>query len=230
VVELYDYTMTHLNDNVLVLNRSYQAVNICPAWRAGSLLFTGNAEVCLIDYTTYDFGTWMLVSSEPTADNQNLVGSDIIGTSSGPMLVPHVIRLTHFDSLPRKEVRFTRHSVFERDHHTCQYCGVKFGKRSVHNLNLDHVIPKEQGGSTSWENITTSCIPCNTKKANRTPLQAGMSLLKVPKKPQWRAFVAVPLNEIMRESWEKFMDVASWPVEISGHPSTVGIAKQKAQA
>ncbi len=66
-----------------------------------------------------------------------------------------VIVLAMYDKLPSKEVKFTRHNVFLRDHYTCQYCHEKFGEKE---LNLDHVMPRDKGGRTTWENIVTSCM------------------------------------------------------------------------
>src|SRR5688572_32049596 len=63
--------------------------------------------------------------------------------------------------------------------------------RSRKDLNLDHVIPRDRGGPTTWENIVCSCIPCNTRKANRTPYEAGMHLIRKPKRPKWRPFIQV---------------------------------------
>ena len=93
--------------------------------------------------------------------------------------------------MPKKEVKFTRHNIFERDHNTCQYCGKVFDRK---DLNLDHVIPRDRGGPTTWENIVCSCIKCNTQKANRTPQEAGMHLIRKPKRPKWRPFVQVNLG------------------------------------
>lgn len=110
-----------------------------------------------------------------------------------------------------KEVKFTRHNVFERDGYFCQYCGEKY---DTAYLNLDHVIPKERGGKTTWENVVCSCIRCNSKKGNRTPQEAGMKLLKKPKKPKWRPlFISgkFPIDE----SWERFLDINRWEVNIT---------------
>jgi 5-methylcytosine-specific restriction endonuclease McrA len=119
--------------------------------------------------------------------------------------------LLMFDRQPRKEVRFTRHNIFERDQNTCQYCGKKFDRSE---LNLDHVIPKDRGGPTTWENIVCSCIACNTKKGNRTPQEAGMRLIRKPKKPRWRPFLQVNISMPYPESWKHFIDIAYWNVEL----------------
>ncbi len=81
-------------------------------------------------------------------------------------------------------------------------------------LNLDHVVPRDRGGPTSWENIVCSCIPCNTRKANRTPQEAGLRLVKKPKRPKWRPFVQISLGGIHDDSWKQFIDIAYWNVEL----------------
>ena len=93
--------------------------------------------------------------------------------------------------MPKKEVKFTRHNIFERDKNTCQYCGRVFDRK---DLNLDHVIPRDRGGPTTWENIVCSCIECNTQKANRTPQEAGMHLIRKPKRPEVAAVRADQLQ------------------------------------
>jgi 5-methylcytosine-specific restriction endonuclease McrA len=113
--------------------------------------------------------------------------------------------------MPRKEVKFTRHNIFERDKNTCQYCGKHFDKK---DLNLDHVIPRDRGGATTWENIVCSCIPCNTRKGNRLPREAGMKLLKKPARPKWRPFLHITFDAKVHESWRHFIDFAYWNVEL----------------
>jgi 5-methylcytosine-specific restriction endonuclease McrA len=137
--------------------------------------------------------------------------SESISTVSFRMRVPRVIMLLIFDRLPKKEVKFTRLNIFERDRNQCQYCGQIFERR---DLNLDHVIPRERGGPTTWENIVCSCIRCNTRKANRTPFEAGMQLIRKPKRPKWRPFVQVNFGLACHESWKHFLDIAYWNVEL----------------
>jgi 5-methylcytosine-specific restriction endonuclease McrA len=197
-----------LNQPVLVLNRLWQAVNICTARRALTLLFEGNAQVVFQsangDYQTFDFREWRDLSREQPHDES-------ISTVSFRIRVPRVILLLVFDRLPKKEVKFTRHNIFERDRNRCQYCGKTFDRK---DLNLDHVIPRDQGGPTTWENIVCSCIRCNTRKANRTPREAGMRLIRKPRRPKWRPFVQIHLGAPLHDSWRRFIDVAYWNVEL----------------
>lgn len=95
--------------------------------------------------------------------------------------VPSVMRLTGWDGSVKRGVKFSRLNVFSRDRYRCQYCGVSFPPKQ---LNYDHVIPRHQGGRTAWDNIVSSCYPCNERKGNRTPEQAGMKLRVRPVKPK----------------------------------------------
>ena len=196
-----------LNENVLVLNRLWQAINVCTVERAFMLLYMGHAEVVLED--SGDFQTFEV--HEGREFSQGHHGEDVVHTVSFKIRIPRVILLLFFDRLPHKEVKFTRHNIFERDHNTCQYCGKHFDRRE---LNLDHIVPRDHGGTTTWENIVCACIPCNTRKANRTPTQAGMHLIKKPKRPKWRPFVNVTIASVAHDSWKHFLDLAYWNVEL----------------
>jgi 5-methylcytosine-specific restriction endonuclease McrA len=202
-----------LSQQVLVLNRLWQAVNVCTARRALSLLFEGHAQVVLNDddgnFRTFDFGAWRDFSQTDSHP-------EVIHTVSFRIRVPRVILLLVFDRMPKKEVKFTRHNIFERDRNTCQYCGHIFDRRE---LNLDHVVPRDRGGPTSWENIVCSCVPCNTRKGNRTPLEAGLHLIRKPKRPKWRPFVQVSVGIVGHDSWKHFLDVAYWNVELGEEPA-----------
>src|SRR6478752_4355425 len=190
----YKQLHTSLNSQVLVLNRLWQAVNICSARRAFSLVYAGHAQIVSSDdannFLTHDFESWRDLSA-------NAPDHEVVTTISFKIRIPRVIVLLVFDRLPKKEVKFTRHNVFERDQNTCQYCGRVFERK---DLNLDHVLPRDRGGPTTWENIVCSCIPCNTKKANRTPFEAGMHLVRKPKRPKWRPFVQVNIGQTHHES------------------------------
>lgn len=198
----------YLEQQVLVLNRLWQAVNVCSVRRALMLLFQGHAQVVLNggdgSFQTYSFREWRdLSSTEPHPES--------IHTISFKIRVPRVILLLVFDQLPAKEVKFTRHNIFERDKNTCQYCGKVLDRR---DLNLDHVTPRDRGGPTTWENIVCSCIPCNTRKGNRTPNEAGMKLIRKPRRPKWRPFLHVQLGFPAHDQWRHFIDLAYWNVEL----------------
>ncbi|MCS7063011.1 MAG: HNH endonuclease [Methylacidiphilales bacterium] len=198
-----------LNSQVLVLNRLWQAVNICSARRAFSLLYLDHAHVVHPhhkedDFALHNFHQWKEIS-------RNYDGHDVVHTIHFRLRIPKIILLLIYDRLPRKEIKFTRQNLFERDNYTCQYCGQKF---HPNELNLDHVIPRDQGGKTTWDNIVCSCIRCNSLKGNRTPSQAHMRLLKKPTAPRWRPFVHIQHMRSTHDSWHRFLNVDSWKVEL----------------
>ena len=197
-----------LNQHVLVLNRLWQAVNVCTARRALTLLFQGHAQVVLDrsdgSFQTFNFNEWHHLS-------QHEPHSESVRTVSFRIRVPRVILLIVYDHVPKKEVKFTRQNIFARDQDTCQYCGQVHDRN---DLNLDHVIPRDRGGPTSWENIVCSCIPCNTRKGNRLPNEARMQLIRMPKRPKWRPFVHISISNAPHESWKHFLDIAYWNVEL----------------
>lgn len=89
------------------------------------------------------------------------------------IMMPAVARLKKPVATMKKGVKFSRINVMTRDDFTCCYCG---GRKPMKDLNYDHVVPRRLGGKTVWENIVTSCYDCNSRKAGRTPDQAGMKL------------------------------------------------------
>jgi len=199
---------SYLSQPVLVLNRLWQAVNVCSVKRALTLLFQGHAQVVFNGndggFQTFSFPEWRDFSMREEHPES-------IHSISLRIRIPRVIMLFMYDRQPRKEVKFTRHNIFERDQNKCQYCGKVFDRTE---LNLDHVIPRDQGGPTSWENIVCSCIICNTRKANRTPIEAGMHLIRKPKRPRWRPFIQIKVGVPCHDDWKHFIDVAYWNVEL----------------
>src|SRR5262249_60138432 len=95
--------------------------------------------------------------------------------------MPAVVRLLRFIRRKRPQVSFSRRNLFLRDDNHCQYCGKK---RDTPELTYDHVTPRSQGGRTEWTNIVTCCVDCNRRKGGRTPEQAGMGLLRSPRRPR----------------------------------------------
>jgi 5-methylcytosine-specific restriction endonuclease McrA len=123
------------------------------------------------------------------------------------MRLPSVIALRQYVR-PSRHPAFTRFNLFLRDHFSCQYCGAS------HELTFDHVIPRAQGGRTTWENVATACAPCNLRKGGRTPREAGMTLQVAPIRPTtWhlqengRSFPP----HYLHESWRDWL---YWNVEL----------------
>lgn len=142
-------------NRVLVLDQGYQPHRIVSWQRAVTMLFSGIVEVV----EEYD---------------------EDIRSVSITIKMPAVVRLLRYIGRKRS-VKFSRINVATRDKFRCQYCGTK---HPLKKLNYDHVVPRCQGGRTTWENIVMACYPCNDRKRNRTPAQAGMRLRNKPVKPK----------------------------------------------
>ncbi len=187
---------------VLVLNRLWQPVHTCSVKRALKLLCLGHAQVVQTEgearYQTHDIDSWVSYSDETSGSS---LAEDLIHSVKVALRAPKIIVLGLYDRLPRREVKFTRQNVFLRDKHTCQYCAKVFPESQ---LNLDHVLPRDKGGKTTWVNIVTSCIPCNTKKANRLPREVGMRLLTEPKAPRWRPLFGLK-EQASEKAWQEFI-------------------------
>lgn len=164
---------------VLVLNTTYEPLNVCSARRALVLLFKGKAEV--LEQSGVAFR-----SERATYE------------------LPHVIRLHNYVHVPRRAAasRISRRAVFARDRHRCQYCG------SDRHLTVDHVVPRCKGGPDTWDNLVTSCAPCNRKKGDRPLHQAGLRLTQKPRPPEPASFIFMHVDHI-HESWRPYLSFAS---------------------
>jgi 5-methylcytosine-specific restriction endonuclease McrA len=165
---------------VLVLNATFEPINVCTVRRAAVLLLKDKAEVV-------EHASWELRSESLTLPR------------------PVVIRLVTYVRVPRDTHRrkITRRAVFARDRWTCQYCGHERG-----NLTVDHVIPRSKGGDSTWENIVTCCAPCNRRKGDRLPRQANMVPARKPKAPNPTIFIHVATPTIPA-AWEQYLLVAA---------------------
>lgn len=129
---------------------------------------------------------------------------ETVSSPSVTYYIPAVIQLKKSVSGYKKGVRFSRLNIFSRDGFRCQYCGER---KPMRELNYDHVIPRKQGGRTTWENIVTCCYTCNRLKGGRTPDQAGMQLLRKPAKPH-----SLPLRAVFIDggnipsAWAPYLD------------------------
>lgn len=186
----------------LVLNRNWQPVNVATVGRALTLLWNESARVVdPIDYQMYTWEDWSQLAPRE--------GELFIQAIRLRLRVPEVVALTEYDRLPDAAVAFSRRNIFKRDHYTCQYCHVQLGSEE---LTIDHVVPRAQGGVSSWTNCVLACLACNKRKADRTPDQAGMRLRKQPVRPTWKPLYASPTVRI--ESWSKFVSEAYWNVTL----------------
>lgn len=169
-----------MGSHALVLNASFEPLNVVTWQRALQLLFQGKVEV-IEEWETE------------------------VHSVSLRIRLPSVLRLVNYIPLVGKKriIRFSRANIFIRDHYKCQYCGKKGTKNQ---LTLDHVIPVVQGGKKIWENIVTSCKSCNQKKGGRTPDEAGMSLSRKPKEPKWLPGSTLEVGvTVAHDSWKVYL-------------------------
>ena len=202
-----------LDASVLVLNKLFMAIHIISVRRAFCLLCKDLAEVVSLEdgqYATYDFNTWREVS-EYRARHFRQEDDDWLRTVNSEIQVPRVIRLVGYDKLPKQTVKFNRRNIFARDNNQCQYCGRKY---ATSELSLDHVIPRSQGGQSTWDNIVCACVNCNVRKGGRTPKEAHMSLIRKPEKPKRSPMLNLKLTHRKYQSWRTFLENAYWSVEL----------------
>lgn len=186
----------------LVLNRNWQPVSVAPVARALTMLWNESARV--VDPEDYRLYTWSDWASLAPRD-----GELYLQAVSFRLRVPEVLTLTRYDRPRESAVTFSRRNLFKRDHVTCQYCGSRPG---TSELTIDHVRPRSQGGASTWDNCVLACVPCNARKANRTPDEAGMKLRRLPFRPSWRPHYAA--HGVKIESWAKFMSEAYWNITL----------------
>jgi 5-methylcytosine-specific restriction endonuclease McrA len=161
--------------HVLVLNASYEPLNVTSVRRAHVLVYKGKAEVI------------------------EKLGKPLRSAASEHVW-PHVIRLLSYVRVPKSVQRkISRRALFARDRWRCQYCGTESGK-----LTLDHVVPRSRGGESIWENVVTSCAPCNLRKGNRTIEEAGMRLHAIPRMPAPTLFVTLSAPRIP-DGWNRYL-------------------------
>jgi 5-methylcytosine-specific restriction endonuclease McrA len=226
---------------VLVLNKQYEALRIVPLSRALRMLH--KEEQAIVDLTTgkkirakepkaevydsrstdpatkfarYSWEEWSgLKPSKQELESGEYIAHKKMDRYTGEVeeitfRLPSIIVLTRQDYRPCHTVNFNRKAIYKRDKNTCQYCG---GQPGTGELSIDHVNPKGQGGQTTWENCVLACVKCNSRKACRTPKEAGMKLLSTPRKPKLGDLHAGERRSIPSD-WEGYLSDLYWEVEL----------------
>src|SRR6187455_1743596 len=173
-------------EQTLLLNATYEPLKVVNWQKAITLLCQGKVEVISV----YDRE---------------------IRAVSFSIKLPSVIRLLRYIKIKRRfdYVPFSRANIYARDNHTCQYCRAQF---STQDLTFDHVVPVAHGGRKDWENIVTCCISCNRRKGGRTPAEAGMKLLRHPRRPDSAPAIRITIG--LRDAPESWRDYLYWNVEL----------------
>jgi hypothetical protein len=192
---------------VLVLNKSWTAIGVVTLEKAlkkvGASYKDGTPKARIID-CVHDF---QMLTWDDWSKLRPQEGEEGMRSVNAIFRIPEVIQYTRYDKLPSQKVHYNRRTIYRRDNNVCQYCGKK---KPGSELSLDHVTPRCQGGLTTWENIVVACTDCNARKAGRTPKEAGMVLLSVPKKPKYNFFP----GDVRIKSWEQFLGEAYWLTEL----------------
>lgn len=190
--------MDVLTEPVLVLNRAWACIAMTLAREAIADLVAGSVTaVCPQTFATYTFEDWVERGVRP--------GALAVHSPKLAVEVPEAIILAYYDKVPQRSLNYSKEHIFKRDRFTCMYCGVQPGRTG---LTIDHVVPRSQGGHTSWENCVTACETCNGLKADRTPTQANLRLMHFPARPRWTMDQAIQrLAQERKPAWAKFIRV-----------------------
>ena len=185
-------------NTVLVLNKNWQAVGIKNPADTFAMLMTDAAtglDIRGLDYMVpLRWNDWVKL---PIEDDD-----DFVQTINQKIKIPKVIILSRFDRVPKKRPRFSQKNIWIRDNFTCQYTGKKLRPGEG---NIDHVVPRSKGGSTSWDNCVLACKQVNAKKADATPEEAGLKLLKKPEPPKELPVFHYITNKHNVKEWEIFL-------------------------
>lgn len=163
-----------LDSRVLILNQNYEPISVCSARKAIVMLFLNKVE--MVEHNHY----W-------------------VHSVNNAIRLPSIVRLSRMVKIPKRKIILNRKNVIKRDNYECQYCG-----STDLPLTVDHIFPKNRGGKDTWENLTCACPDCNSRKGNRTPEEAGMSLRRIPRKPGYIFFIQ-QLVGVSDERWKPYL-------------------------
>lgn len=163
--------------STLLLNASFEPLKVISWERAVTLFFLGKVEI-VHEYEAPVRSVSLIIN------------------------MPCVVRLLKYVYIGTRLPPLSKHNLLARDNYQCQYCAKKL---VVSDWSIDHVVPRSQGGGTSWLNVVACCQSCNRKKGGRTPKQANMKLLKEVERPTWLPIVNVRLNNKLPDCWLYFL-------------------------
>lgn len=189
-----------LQEQTLVLNNSYLAIQVWDAKYAICALVAGKVDVIDKDYNLYNLLDWSIYSIFHSDDTDY---PGVVRSPSTQLLVPQVVRINYPTNavLSPRYINYSRCNVYNRDNYTCQYCHKKLSSKQ---LTLDHVVPKSKGGATQWSNVITCCKKCNNIKGEHLLSELKWKAVS-PQVPQWKSHISKPFNQIKKQYWAKFL-------------------------
>jgi len=195
--------MTVLNNPTLVLNKGWMAIRVERLEKALIKSFKGLARfIDDSDSSTYSWEEWFdLFSVSPDYAESNPEYKYITLSQNRKVRAPEVVVLTHYNRVPKVTVKLTRRNLFIRDGFRCQYTHKKL---KMSEGTIDHVIPRDHGGTTCWENVVLCSVEANRRKANKTLAESGFKLHKLPKRPAWHP-VYTYFTSDHPKSWDKYV-------------------------
>lgn len=169
---------------VLVINSNYQPITTISLKKAINKLFNENAVIVLppneenVLWQELSWGDWSDLEPKP--------GESVLKAACRVFKIPEIIKVNRFNELPNRKVKLSRRAIFKRDDASCQYCNASAPNDiGFDDLTIDHVLPRSQGGKTTWENAVIACTKCNRKKGDKTPEEANMPLKRKPRMPDY---------------------------------------------
>lgn len=191
--------MTILHKNtVLVLNRNWQAISVTTPAQAYGQMASDAATGLDIQQRDWmvpvNWDSWLVLAVR----EQDIC----IGTARGPIRAPTVIVLSRYADVPIHRPRLSARNLWLRDGGRCQYSGRVLSRGEG---NIDHIMPQSRGGATSWENCVLACRKINTRKADRTPSEAGLTLIREPRTPRAVPITLTLTNQHDIPDWNVFL-------------------------
>lgn len=196
--------MTSLNKPVLVLNKNWMRVRVATVKKCLKLIFAEKASFVYIfsnpinidgidDYSILNWEEWSKLNTEKD--------KNVIVTTRYNIKVPEVIVLSRYDKIHRRRAQLTKKNIYIRDKYCCQYSGRQLKQDEA---DIDHINPRSKGGKNSWDNLVVCDKDINRIKGDRTPEEAGLTLIKKPTKPVYSQIMIDPKIKKYK-SWDKFL-------------------------
>jgi len=169
--------MSAIHQPVLVLNKAWAPIHVQPVYKAVSRCCEGAMNV--VDHETYMSYSW-----HDWMELEVLGDHSFIRLAREPFKIrlPRVVVANNYSLVPRFGIKLNSQNLWARDGGVCQYTGKKLRRSEA---DMDHVVPRSKGGSNTWENVVLCDKKINAAKADKSLEQAGLELIREPKKPQW---------------------------------------------